>query len=227
MGFVYALSNKCFVEDDSGNKLIKIGKTGTTVEQRVNSLSDSTSIPLPFVVEYAVEVEDETLAESILHRHFETFRLNRSREFFYVSLDEVKQNMDALGSSIELPQSREPDNMSAPITVVSPKHTAVAAIIADNPTENLVSIRKGDGFSINGFKGKIEGNHRTAGGIKWDIEIFTKKFNIDENKTKSVLSESNKYDIRTASTGHVRISVKSDHDAIKVFNELIAYDNSN
>lgn len=49
---------------------VKIGKTTTGLEQRVNELSRSTSVPLPFTCFYACTVNDCHFVEKQLHEAF-------------------------------------------------------------------------------------------------------------------------------------------------------------
>jgi hypothetical protein len=58
---VYVLTNEAM------EGLVKIGRTTTSVEQRIREL-DNTSVPLPFQCFYAGEVKDSAFVESRLHR---------------------------------------------------------------------------------------------------------------------------------------------------------------
>jgi hypothetical protein len=60
---------------------IKIGRTSTSVEQRMKEL-DKTSTPLPFQCYYAARVEDDQKLERTLHSAFGDHRVRSSREFF-------------------------------------------------------------------------------------------------------------------------------------------------
>lgn len=82
-GFIYVLTN------DAMPGYIKIGKTGTSVEQRVIELSRSTSVPLPFECYYAARVEDMDKVERALHDAFGDHRKNPRREFFTLSPERV------------------------------------------------------------------------------------------------------------------------------------------
>jgi len=68
---------------------VKIGKTGTSLEQRVAELSRSTSVPLPFTVFYACTVADASFVERQLHDAFDDSRVNPRREFFNVDPERV------------------------------------------------------------------------------------------------------------------------------------------
>ncbi len=63
---------------------MKIGKTTTSLEQRLRELSSSTSIPLPFTCFYACIVENCDFVEKQLHNAFGDNRINPRREFFCI-----------------------------------------------------------------------------------------------------------------------------------------------
>jgi hypothetical protein len=75
MSFVYILINEAMPG------YIKIGRTSTSVEQRMKEL-DKTSVPLPFQCYYAARVEDDQTLERTLHAAFGDHRVRSSREFF-------------------------------------------------------------------------------------------------------------------------------------------------
>lgn len=75
MSIVYILTNEAMPG------YIKIGRTGTSVEQRMREL-DKTSTPLPFQCYYAARVEDDQKLEKTLHAAFGDHRVRSSREFF-------------------------------------------------------------------------------------------------------------------------------------------------
>ncbi len=72
---VYILTN------DAMPGLIKIGKTETSIEQRMKELY-KTGVPVPFECFHASIVENADEVESRLHQAFDTFRVNNNREFF-------------------------------------------------------------------------------------------------------------------------------------------------
>ena len=75
MTIVYVLTN------ESMPGYIKIGRTDTSVQQRMSEL-DRTSVPLPFQCYYAARVPNNVLVEKTLHAAFADFRVRQSREFF-------------------------------------------------------------------------------------------------------------------------------------------------
>ena len=80
-GIVYCLENPAMPD------LVKIGTT-QDIEQRLRTL-DNTSVPLPFVCVAAIEVDDATRTEQLLHEVFSDHRVRSNREFFEVNADRV------------------------------------------------------------------------------------------------------------------------------------------
>lgn len=80
---VYILTNEAM------EGLVKIGRTTTSVEQRIKEL-DNTSVPLPFQCFYAGEVKDSAFVESHLHQAFSDKRVRSNREFFRIDPNQVK-----------------------------------------------------------------------------------------------------------------------------------------
>jgi hypothetical protein len=80
---VYVLTNEAM------GGLVKIGRTTTSVEQRIKEL-DNTSVPLPFQCFYAGEVQDSAFVESHLHQAFSDKRARGNREFFRIDPNQVK-----------------------------------------------------------------------------------------------------------------------------------------
>jgi hypothetical protein len=78
-GIVYILTNEAMPG------YVKIGKTTTSVEQRMLELSRSTAVPLPFDCYYAARVADVDQVERAFHDAFGDHRVNPKREFFNIS----------------------------------------------------------------------------------------------------------------------------------------------
>ena len=76
-GFVYILTNEAMPG------LIKIGRTSTSVEQRLVEL-DTTATPLPFECFYAARVNEPARVETALHVGFGDSRVRARREFFRI-----------------------------------------------------------------------------------------------------------------------------------------------
>jgi len=81
---VYVLTNEAM------EGIVKIGRTTTSVEQRIREL-DCTSIPLPFQCFYAAEVDSSALVEGKLHRIFSDKRIRANREFFRADANQVRE----------------------------------------------------------------------------------------------------------------------------------------
>ena len=79
MSYVYILIN------DAMPGLIKIGRTTTSVKQRISELNHPAGIPLPFTCYYAARVEDSVKVEKRLHEAFGDHRVREKREFFRLS----------------------------------------------------------------------------------------------------------------------------------------------
>ena len=68
---------------------IKIGKTTRTPEDRAVEISDSTGVPVPFVVLYKERVEDCDRAEMLIHQRLDGNRVSSNREFFELEASEA------------------------------------------------------------------------------------------------------------------------------------------
>jgi hypothetical protein len=79
VSFVYILINEAMPG------LIKIGRTTTSVKQRISELNQPAGIPLPFTCYYAARVEDCAKVERKLHEAFGDHRVRDRREFFRLS----------------------------------------------------------------------------------------------------------------------------------------------
>ena len=107
-GYVYVISNI----GSFGEGIYKIGMTRRLNPQdRVDELGDA-SVPFKFDVHAMIFSEDATALEAALHRAFEDRKLNlvnQRREFFRVSLDEikdvVKNNFDKTVEFVDVPDA--------------------------------------------------------------------------------------------------------------------------
>ena len=79
MSYVYILINEAMPG------LVKIGRTTTSVKQRISELNQPAGIPLPFTCYYAARVEDCSKVERKLHEAFGDHRVRDRREFFRLS----------------------------------------------------------------------------------------------------------------------------------------------
>lgn len=107
-GYVYIISNI----GSFGEGIYKIGMTRRlNPQERVDELGDA-SVPFKFDVHAMIFSEDAPTLEAKLHRAFEERKLNlvnQRREFFKVSLDEIKEvvknNFDKTVEFVEVPDA--------------------------------------------------------------------------------------------------------------------------
>ena len=83
MEIIYVLTNEAMPG------YVKVGRTGTSLEQRIRELNSSTSVPLPFTAFYACTVKDAPFVEHQLHDAFDDNRVNPRREFFHIAPERV------------------------------------------------------------------------------------------------------------------------------------------
>lgn len=98
-GYVYVISNI----GTMGSRMVKIGMTRRLEPMdRVRELGDA-SVPFPFDVHALFFADDAVSIEAMLHREFAEQRVNkvnRRREFFYCTPDEVLGKLKSEGVSI-------------------------------------------------------------------------------------------------------------------------------
>jgi len=97
MSIIYILTN------ESMPGYIKIGKTRTSVQQRMLEL-DKTPVPLPFQCYYAAEVEDYDAVEKMLHEAFAPARVRERREFFKMDPYRAKVVLSYIALSDKTPK---------------------------------------------------------------------------------------------------------------------------
>lgn len=109
-GYVYVISNV----GSFGENIYKIGMTRRLEPQdRVDELGDA-SVPFKFDVHAMIFSDNAPSLEAALHRAFEDKKLNMvntRREFFYVTLDEIKQvvkeNFDKTVEFVDFPDAEQ------------------------------------------------------------------------------------------------------------------------
>jgi len=89
--WVYVLSNA------AQPGLLKIGYTKNTPDERAKQISNSTGVPIPYKVEWAFHCYDGFGLEQEIHHKLQEYRVNNNREFFQISLEEVKVTVEDLG----------------------------------------------------------------------------------------------------------------------------------
>ena len=98
-GHVYIISNV----GSFGEDIYKIGMTRRLEPMdRVKELGDA-SVPFPFDVHAMIRTSDAPALENALHKHFDLRRLNlenQRKEFFRVSIDEIRAELDQLKTDL-------------------------------------------------------------------------------------------------------------------------------
>jgi hypothetical protein len=79
LGTLYILGTHLYT--DEGKEIIKIGITSGPVEKRISQLYN-TSVPYRFRVIQKLETSNYAELEQSMHKMFDPFRINKSREFF-------------------------------------------------------------------------------------------------------------------------------------------------
>lgn len=99
-GYVYVISNL----GSFGERMFKVGMTRRLEPlDRVAELGDA-SVPFPFDVHMMISCEDAPKLENTLHRHLHMKRVNRvnlRKEFFNVSLDEIREVVERAHGKVE------------------------------------------------------------------------------------------------------------------------------
>jgi len=103
-GFVYILTNASFASD-----VLKIGMTRRSAKIRAGELYDNaTGIPEPFEIAHKVKVANCVAAEEIIHKHLKNYRINKSREFFKISLPKAIIIVTKIANEVNNLYSRTP-----------------------------------------------------------------------------------------------------------------------
>ena len=89
-GYIYCLSNESFKED-----IFKIGFTTRNPFIRMKELFN-TSTPTEFKMVLCKEVNECSKTESVIHYLLKKNRIHKSREFFKIELDKVKNIFDMI-----------------------------------------------------------------------------------------------------------------------------------
>ncbi|MEH2448403.1 MAG: GIY-YIG nuclease family protein [Nostoc sp.] len=86
-GYIYALQNRSF-----GSNIIKIGMTTREPDVRAKEIYRGASgVPEPFEIAFACKVADCEVAEKKIHRRFNAYRINKTREFFIIPIEIAKK----------------------------------------------------------------------------------------------------------------------------------------
>jgi hypothetical protein len=84
--------------------LCKIGFTKNKPSERVKQISSATGVALDFVVEWAFPCFNAHDVEKQIHKYLEDngFRVNKSKEFFNITVDEAKAVVEKLGEPYKM-----------------------------------------------------------------------------------------------------------------------------
>ena len=97
-GYVYILTNPSFKED-----WVKIGKSSTSVEQRVKQL-DGTAVPLPFEIFATLRTSKYSEVEKVVHQTIDSLtdlRIRQNREFFNITPQEALNILKRLATVLD------------------------------------------------------------------------------------------------------------------------------
>ena len=93
--WVYVLSNP------STPGLLKIGYTKKLPEERAKQISSATGVALPYKVEWAYQCFNGETIEREVHHKLKSKRVNNSKEFFQINLEEVKKVINLIGNKFK------------------------------------------------------------------------------------------------------------------------------
>jgi hypothetical protein len=78
-------------------ELLKIGYTAKPINTRILQLNSSTSIPEGFQCEWMFACYNAVQLEGEVHKFLDSFRVNKGREFFRITIEEAKDAIEMLG----------------------------------------------------------------------------------------------------------------------------------
>jgi len=93
--WVYILSNP------TQPGLLKIGYTKKSPEERAKQISSATGVALPYKVEWAYQCFNGEMVEREVHHKLKAQRINNSKEFFQISLEEAKEIINLIGNKFK------------------------------------------------------------------------------------------------------------------------------
>lgn len=74
--------------------ICKLGATRKHPIQRARELGATTGVPGPYTLAYYRDFADSFRAETLLHQNLAEYRVNESREFFRVTIDQAVKAID-------------------------------------------------------------------------------------------------------------------------------------
>ena len=87
-GWLYVLSTRELP------KLLKVGMTTRSVEERAREINSATGVAIPFGVRRCWRVSDPSKAERLAHHALQKFRVRNDREFFQASFHDAAHLLD-------------------------------------------------------------------------------------------------------------------------------------
>ena len=90
--WVYVLSNP------TTPGLLKIGYTKKLPEERAKQISAATGVALPYKVDWAYKCFNGETVEREVHHKLKSQRVNNSKEFFQIGLEEAKEVINLIGN---------------------------------------------------------------------------------------------------------------------------------
>ena len=81
--------------------LLKIGYTKKLPEERAKQISSATGVALPYKVEWAYQCFNGEMVEREVHHKLKAQRVNSSKEFFQISLEEAKETINLIGNKFK------------------------------------------------------------------------------------------------------------------------------
>lgn len=93
VGYVYVMTNELIPN------LAKIGKTTRTPEERAQELK-STGVPGTWIPQYSVFTPQCDVLEQAVHGALNRLRISTEREFFRISVEDAKKELDELANSL-------------------------------------------------------------------------------------------------------------------------------
>ena len=88
-GWVYAFRNP-----NHKQMVFKIGETARPPFQRLQELSSTTGVPIPYQAVYFIAVRQRKAAERYVHGLLDQYRVSQNKEFFLAPLRDVLAAMD-------------------------------------------------------------------------------------------------------------------------------------
>ena len=91
-GYIYILSRR------EEKELLKIGMTNRNIIKRCQEINSATGVLYPLSPREAFRVTDASIAEKIIHKELDSFRVRADREFFILP---YKQAYDIIARCLE------------------------------------------------------------------------------------------------------------------------------